>query len=197
MHTPETQQDIALKNMERLESREARMVWAPSLANGALLLALLGIIGNVPNPNQALDFLGLPISCLGMGVFIGGGCGFAYTSQGRLMTRHSGAEIYMRYAGRYIDEGDHYRAAYSATQGYALITMANTPEDLKRLAETHPQEALNSIASKYGEKLIANFAKQKRLQLMNNWCFWLSFGCLACSGLSVAILLLRGCRLQG
>jgi hypothetical protein len=43
MQTPESQQELALKNLDRLETREARMVWAGSVANAALLLAIIGL----------------------------------------------------------------------------------------------------------------------------------------------------------
>jgi hypothetical protein len=49
----------------------AQFTWAPALANGAALLALAGIIGNVSTPDAAFDALTLPMAAFGAGLLAG------------------------------------------------------------------------------------------------------------------------------
>lgn len=56
---------------QRLATRdsEIRLSWAVAVAQGSGLLALAGIIGNVPDPNTALAALRWPLGLFGLGVF--------------------------------------------------------------------------------------------------------------------------------
>lgn len=48
-----------------------RLAWAPVLANGAAVLALAGIVGNVDDPDAALRALTTPLICFGAGLTAG------------------------------------------------------------------------------------------------------------------------------
>lgn len=56
---------------QRLATRESeiRLAWAIAVAQGSGLLALAGIIGNVPDPNAALLALRWPLGIFGLGMF--------------------------------------------------------------------------------------------------------------------------------
>ncbi len=57
------------------EGRVARFMWAGALANGAALVALVGLIGNVPVPDVALSALSVPLLVFAAGAFAGGQAG--------------------------------------------------------------------------------------------------------------------------
>jgi hypothetical protein len=48
-----------------------RLNWAPALANGAAVVALAGIVGNVPSPDTALTALSWPLGLFSLGAGLG------------------------------------------------------------------------------------------------------------------------------
>ncbi len=48
-----------------------RLNWAPALANGAAVIALAGIVGNVPSPDTALSALTWPLASFSFGAALG------------------------------------------------------------------------------------------------------------------------------
>jgi hypothetical protein len=49
----------------------SELLWAPSLANGAAVLALAGVVGNVPHPDRALSALTPSLGMFGLGLLLG------------------------------------------------------------------------------------------------------------------------------
>lgn len=60
------------------EARAGRLIWAGAIANGATLFALLGLIGNVEDPDAALRFLREPMTIYVVGVIFGGCSGYFF-----------------------------------------------------------------------------------------------------------------------
>lgn len=196
MQTPESQQELALKNLDRLESREARMVWAGSVANGALLLAIIGLIGNVPHPNEAAMFFRWPVFWLGVGVFLGGGSGYGYTQMGRLMARSSGAEILARWTKRHFDANDPFAALDSAVNAYVILTAEVVTDADLDIDRTDPVGSLSKLSERYRATGLSTFVKQKAWKKFSDICFVASFSCLALAGGIATICFAMGYRLQ-
>jgi hypothetical protein len=50
---------------------KAQLEWAPALANAAAVLALAGVVGNVPHPDKALSALTPSLGLFGLGMLLG------------------------------------------------------------------------------------------------------------------------------
>jgi hypothetical protein len=67
--------DVMNAKLAAAEARVARFMWAGALANGAALVALVGLVGNVDFPDVALTALSIPLLVFAVGVFAGGQAG--------------------------------------------------------------------------------------------------------------------------
>ena len=63
------------------EARAGRWIWAGAVANGLTLIAFIGMIGNVADPDAALRFLLLPLGVYVLGVVFGGVAGHTFAKQ--------------------------------------------------------------------------------------------------------------------
>jgi hypothetical protein len=72
-----TENDLAFTDVELDEFRQLasqhgqRLDWGPAIGNGAAILALAGIVGNVPNPDVALMGLTWPLAIFSLGLAAG------------------------------------------------------------------------------------------------------------------------------
>ncbi|HJV43259.1 hypothetical protein [Caulobacter sp.] len=179
MHTPESQQALALSDRERLEGREGRLVWAASIANAAVLLALIGLIGNVTKPDAAIQFLRWPIVWLGFGVMTGGGCAYLYAARARRTLRHSDAEVCIRVAHWLVEQGRTKEAVFQVAVARSRIY------DNIELAENHkfdaadPQSQFSGLFALYIEGARENWRYARRLRRWMDGFFWLGMACLA------------------
>lgn len=73
--------ELLSASMAAREARAGRYIWGGAVANGLTLLGLIGLIGNVPDPDAALHFLLIPITVFVVGIALGGGAGQAFAQQ--------------------------------------------------------------------------------------------------------------------
>lgn len=63
------------------EGRAGRLIWAGAISNGLTLLAFIGLIGNVDDPDAALQLLLWPLTIYVTGVVFGGYAGRFFAQQ--------------------------------------------------------------------------------------------------------------------
>lgn len=152
-------------------SAKAQLEWAPSFANAAAVLALAGIVGNVPNPDTALAALTPSLSLFGIGLLLGCVALHVSLAVARSITRmstHADSLELMAEVGRKIQTFE--------SQGW--------PEDTKVTRKLRSQFA---DVQKTVEAMGVELQVITRLQ---NWPPRLNIAALTCCGLGFCILLI-------
>lgn len=175
------------------EARGGRFIWAGALANGLTLLAFVGLVGNVDDPDAALRFLLWPLTIFMVGVVFGGYAGRAFAQQ---------ADIDLILAT--------HTASMEAVQPAFTSTDLNVLHGAGRLiASRVPLEygaAPNSVADAQRQLIWAveelqsrgaDLAKKKvMLSRLTRWCLNASMSALLVGTALIAWHVERGDRLQ-
>ena len=183
-------QSIVLTNMERLEARESRMIWAAGISNGAVLLGILGLIGNVSNPDEAFSFFTTPIALLGLGVLAGGIAARLYAYAARVGVGVNGAIAMANEAdGLARHSITNVKALWMLEDALHLLRTGH-PKSQAQRAKVSSREASaewERIAPEFAPEVDKQWAKVRRSRQGMNWLIVLSIAFLVAAFLDAGI----------
>lgn len=170
-----TGRDVMNAKLAAAEGRVARFMWAGALANGAALVALVGLVGNVTVPDAALTALSIPLLIFATGVFAGGQAGghLAVIAELEVLVATDAALYEIALPAAVSDSLRDLQLTLAILEGRFYGEAKPTP---RRMGEA---KARFEEVAQFVSKRSAEYAtlKQKRSGRLGRWAM-ASFGCL-------------------
>lgn len=190
---PTVGRDLMAAKLAAAEGRVARFMWTGALANGAALVALVGVIGNVPDPDAALTALGIPILVYAMGICAGGWAGGHLAAIGELEVQIStDVALYETALPAAISRSlEDLQLTLAIIEGRIYGEAKPSPRSMRQA-----KERLEAVANAVGVRAAGHSKlKECRVKRLTLWVR-VSFGCFLASTLLIVGGHLLGIRLQ-
>ncbi|MFT4251784.1 MAG: hypothetical protein QM608_04790 [Caulobacter sp.] len=190
---PTLGRDLMAAKLAAAEGRVARFMWTGALANGAALVALVGVIGNVPDPDAALTALGVPILIYAIGICAGGWAGGHLAAIGELEVQIStDVALYEAALPAALSRSlEDLQLTLAIIEGRFYGEALPSPRNMRQA-----KERLEAVAKFVGVRAAGHADKKKqRVKLLTRWVL-VSFGCFLASTLLIVGGHMVGARLQ-
>ncbi len=185
--------DVLAAKLSASEARTGRLWWSGGVANGAVLLALIGLIGNVPDPDAALSFLTPAITAFVVGIGAGAYAAYVYAQVGGVEVIAATDAAFLESVQPYLTtrKSDELRMSLALLEGRNSDQLLPPPPD-DRQARIRLERAVTELSHRAALSQAEKELLARRIGLST----LASIACLALGIGAVLIPHVAGLRLQ-